>query len=117
MKPKLDPASQSAQGQLFDAGHALVDFIDMKNPMVRLAESIKWEVFEDHWQSLYSAADGPRASAGRRVAGLLILKHMESLSDERLMEVWVTNPYYQYFCGETRFQHRPPVPGELQIMT
>jgi IS5 family transposase len=25
------------------------------------------------------------------------------------MELWVTNPYYQYFCGETHFQHRPPV--------
>lgn len=37
MKPKPDPAYQSAQGQLFDAGPALVDFIDMKNSMVRLA--------------------------------------------------------------------------------
>ena len=49
------------------------------------------------------------ANAGRRVAGLLILKHMEALSDELLMQVWVTNPNYQYFCGETHFQHRPPV--------
>lgn len=109
MKPKLDPASQSIQGQLFDTGPALIDFIDMKNSMVRLADSIQWDVFEEYWQSLYSAAGGPMASAGRRVAGLLMLKHMESLSDERLMEVWVTNPYYQYFCGETHFQHRPPV--------
>jgi IS5 family transposase len=110
MKPKLDPASQRTQGQLFDdVGPTLVDFIDMKNPLVRLADSIQWELFEDHWRSLYSGAGGPMASAGRRVAGLLMLKHMEALSDERLMEVWVTNPYYQYFCGETHFQHRPPV--------
>lgn len=109
MKPKLDPASQSVQGQLFDSGPALVDFIDMKNPMVRLADSIQWKIFEEHWQSLYGTAGGPMASAGRRVAGLLMLKHMDALSDERLMQVWVTNPYYQYFCGETHFQHRPPV--------
>ena len=38
-----------------------------------------------------------------------MLKHMEALSDERLMELWVTNPYYQYFSGELRFQHRIPV--------
>lgn len=110
MKPKLDPASQRTQARLFeDAGPALVDFIDMKNPLVRLADSMQWEVFEDHWRSLYSNAGGQMASAGRRVAGLLMLKHMEALSDERLMVVWVTNPYYQYFCGETHFQHRPPV--------
>ncbi len=66
MKPKLDGASQSAQGQLFDAGPALVDFIDMENSMVRLADSIQWEVFEEHWQSLYSAAGGPMASACRK---------------------------------------------------
>jgi len=24
------------------------------------------------------------------------------------MDVWVTNPYYQYFSGETRFQHQAP---------
>lgn len=110
MKPKLDPASKNAQGHLFDqTGPALVTFIDMKNPLVRLADSMQWELFEDHWRSLYSAAGGPMASAGRRVAGLLMLKHMEALSDERLMQVWVTNPYYQYFCGETHFQHCPPV--------
>jgi IS5 family transposase len=43
------------------------------------------------------------------VAGLLMLKHMEGLSDERLLQAWVTNPYFQYFCGEIHFQHRAPV--------
>ena len=110
MKPKLDPASKQNQHQLFEhAGPALVDFIDMKNPLVRLADSMQWETFEDHWRTLYSDAGGPAANAGRRVAGLLMLKHMESLSDERLMQVWVTNPYFQYFCGETHFQHKPPI--------
>lgn len=109
-KPQLDPTSKNAQDHLFDrAGPALVDFIDMKNPLVRLVDSMQWEVFENHWRSLYSAAGGPMASAGRRVAGLLMRKHMESLSDERLMDVWVTNPYYQYFFGETYFQYCPPV--------
>jgi IS5 family transposase len=22
---------------------------------------------------------------------------------------WIENPYYQHFCGETFFQHRPPI--------
>jgi len=73
-----------------------------------MADQMQWEMFESHWFSLYGSKGGQRASSGRRVAGLLMLKHMESVSDERLMQVWVTNPYYQYFCGETHFQHRPP---------
>jgi hypothetical protein len=37
---------------------------------------MQWKLFEDHWRSLYSAAGGPMASAGMRVAGLLMLKHI-----------------------------------------
>ena len=109
MKPKPDPSSLGAQAKLFeDSGLALVEFIDMKNPLVHLADTIQWEIFENHWQGLFSAAGGPMANSGRRVAGLLMLKHMEAVSDERLMQLWVTNPYWQYLCGETHFQHRPP---------
>ena len=39
------------------------------------------------------------------MAGLLILRHMHSLSDEVLCERWMENPYFQYFCGEHVFQH------------
>lgn len=109
MKPKADPASGGAQRVLFENdGPLLSDFIDMKHPLVRMAERMQWEIFEAHWRGLFSDAGGPMANSGRRVAGLLMLKHMEALSDERLMELWVTNPYYQYFCGERRFQHRAP---------
>ena len=39
------------------------------------------------------------------MAGLLILKHMHSLSDRALCERWLENPYFQYFCGEEVFRH------------
>jgi IS5 family transposase len=42
------------------------------------------------------------------MAGLAILKHMHDLSDEALCERWVENPYFQLFCGEEFFQHKPP---------
>lgn len=111
MKPVIDPAAKKrTQRRLFEQeGPALVDFIDMKHPLVRMADTMQWDLFDQHWSSLYSNRGGPSANAGRRVAGMLMLKHMEALSDERLLQQWVTNPYYQYFCGETHFQHRPPV--------
>lgn len=38
------------------------------------------------------------------MVGLLILKQIENFSDERIVEAWVHNPYYQDFCGERHFQ-------------
>ena len=93
MKPKSDPASKRNQGRLFkDDGPLLSEFIDLKHPLVRMADTMPWERFEAHWRSCFSDAGGPMANSGRRVAGLLMLKHMEAVSDERLMELWVTKP-------------------------
>jgi len=114
MKPKADPASmRRKQGQLLDSNNPsprlLIEFIDLQHPLVQLAERIDWSSFEPHWQACFSNASGPHAAPARLAAGLLMLKHMEGLSDERLIESWVCNPYYQFFCGETHFQHRPPI--------
>jgi len=43
------------------------------------------------------------------MAGLLYLKHTLALSDEALIARWVENAYWQYFYGETYFQHEPPI--------
>jgi IS5 family transposase len=42
------------------------------------------------------------------MVGLMILKQLENLSDERVIEAWVQNPYYQAFCGQTHFQWKFP---------
>lgn len=42
------------------------------------------------------------------MAGLEILKHIHSLSDEALCERWLESPYYQYFCGAEFFCHKLP---------
>jgi len=114
MKPKADPASmRRKQGQLLESSspnsRLLTEFIDLQHPLVQLAERIDWSSFEPQWQACFSSASGPHAAPARLAAGLLMLKHMEGLSDEKLIESWVCNPYYQYFCGEIYFQHQPPV--------
>jgi hypothetical protein len=35
--------------------------------------------------------------------GLLILKQLENLSDERIVLQFKRNPYYQYFCGHSNY--------------
>ena len=52
-------------------------------------------------------ATGDLATAGGGAA--LSLQHAFDLSDEAVVARWVENPYYQHFCGETFFQHRPPI--------
>ncbi|MGB1322910.1 MAG: IS5 family transposase [Vibrio gallaecicus] len=112
MKPKADSASiRKHQRRLIaDKGLPLLkEFIDLQHPLALLAERIDWQSFEPHWNRRFSDAGGPKATSSRMAAGLLILKHTEALSDEALIRAWICNPYYQYFCGATHFQHQPPV--------
>lgn len=98
MKPKADRAGvrRKQQQLLNDSGAPLLsDFIDMKHPMVLLADRIEWSSFEPHWDRCFSTTGGPKATSSRLVAGLLLLKHMEALSDERLIEAWMRDPYMQ----------------------
>jgi hypothetical protein len=43
------------------------------------------------------------------MVGLNYLKHTCNLSDEEVVAQWTENPYWQYFCGETNFQHQLPI--------
>jgi len=42
------------------------------------------------------------------MVGLLILKHLENLSDEALVLQWKRNPYYQAFCGLSEYSPKVP---------
>jgi len=76
---------------------------------VRLAALIDWEEFDREWGALFSQTQGAPALPTRLIAGLHYLKHLYKLSDEEVVRRWVENPYQQYFCGETYFQHQLPI--------
>jgi IS5 family transposase len=40
---------------------------------------------------------------------LLYLQHAFDLSDEEVVAMWVENPYWQVFTGETYLQTAPPI--------
>ncbi|NJL18835.1 MAG: transposase, partial [Bdellovibrionaceae bacterium] len=42
------------------------------------------------------------------MVGLLMLKHLHNLSDERVVEFWSLSPYAQFFCGEREMQWGMP---------
>lgn len=94
-------------GDLFQ--QPLAELINLKHPLVKLAELIDWSVFETRWAEYFPSHTGRPASSPRLIAGLLYLQHTFACSDEDLIWTWVENPYWQYFCGETYFQHEPPI--------
>lgn len=91
----------------------LNDFIDPQHELCQLAEQIDWQKFEQEFAPLYSTVGCP-AKPVRLMVGLLILKQIYNLGDETVMAEWVSNPYFQYFCGEATFQWRFPCdPSDL----
>ena len=105
MRPR-QPASTDTH-DLFR--HRLENMLDQRHELFRLAGIMDWERFDDTFGSLYCPDNGCPGKATRLMVGLEYLKHMHGLSDEAVVAGWVENPYWQYFCGEEYFQHRPPI--------
>jgi hypothetical protein len=88
----------SGQGDLLRS--RLDAIIDMRHPLVVLAQKVDWGFLEKTFGEAYTDGPGQPPLPTRLMAGLTILKYTHDLSDEALCERWVENPYYQFFCGE-----------------
>ena len=109
MKPKAPLKHQQGNFLYQD----LIDQLNPKHPLLLLAKKIPWEFFENEFRPLYSDIGRPAKSV-RLMVGLLLLTQLENLSDERVVEAWLQNPYYQAFCGMKNFQWSFPCnPTEL----
>jgi transposase, IS5 family len=78
------------------------------HPLVKLAEAIDWHHLSQELAVAASPEGGRPALPVRLMVGLHYLKALYDESDESVVEKWVENPYWQYFCGETVFQHELP---------
>lgn len=91
----------------------LVELVNPEHELTLLAGKLDWDGFESGFAELYSSVGCP-AKPVRLMVGLLILKQLYNLADETVMLEWVSNPYFQYFCGETVFQWKFPCdPSDL----
>jgi IS5 family transposase len=99
-KPKSDPQSSFLLPDLATQ-------LDPRHELCRLARQIDWSGFEEAFGRLYSE-EGRPALPIRRLVGLLILKQLLNLSDERVVEFWTLSGYAQLFCGETQLQWGAP---------
>jgi IS5 family transposase len=104
----MKPKSQSRDAfELFQS-----HFDQLLNPqheLVVLAHKIDWPGLEAAFVDCYSPDMGAPAKSVRLMVGLHYLKYTFSESDETLVDRWVENPYWQYFCGYTHMQHECPI--------
>lgn len=101
----LGKSPDQQQTELFK--NLLANQLNPKHPLYLLAQLIPWKKLEEEFASLYGTVGLPSHPI-RKMAALLMLKHLYNFSDERVVAMWQENPYYQYFAGEATFQWGQP---------
>ncbi|WP_321531811.1 IS5 family transposase [uncultured Desulfuromonas sp.] len=104
MRPKKQ--ENPPQDELFQV--RLETICNPANALVRLADQMDWDHLDEQFSSLFSS-EGRPAIPTRMMVGLTLLQSLYSLSEDDVVNRWAENPYWQYLCGETFFQHRPPI--------
>ena len=87
----------------------LETIINKAHPLVKLSEAINWKNLEDKLSKKYSEKMGAPGKGIQLMVGLQYLKYMYNESDEMIVQKFVENPYYQYFCGNEYFEHSLPI--------
>ena len=105
MKPR--PRPESSQLELFQA--QFDQLLNRNHPLCILARKIDWNRFDLALADCYSPETGAPGKDIRLLVGLHYLKHAFDESDESLLDRWVENPYWQYFCGFNTMQHEVPL--------
>ena len=104
MRPKPLPQDQNL---LFSS--RLSTLLNPEHELLKLAQSIPWKDLENEFAPLFSEGPSRPPLPVRLATGLLILQHVFNASDERVVAMWVENPYWQAFCGYDFLQWELPV--------
>jgi transposase, IS5 family len=101
----------------YKINHAQESFVDPRlsnqlNPrheLYLLSQKIDWSFFEKEFNKIYYPGQGQPPKPVRLMVGLLILQQMFNCSDEGVVEKWVENGYWQFFCGYDYLQWELPI--------
>ena len=94
----------------------LVNIINIRHKLVILSKLVDWTGLEAKFSVNYSS-NGRAGMPIRLMSGLLMLKEIEKLSDEKICEFWIENPYYQYFCGYDNFVSKENKVMDASLLT
>jgi len=93
----------------------LSQILNMDHKLVRLANRINWDNLASKVEVVYHNRSGQPPLPTRLLVGLYYSKALFNESDENVVERWIENPYWQYFCGfeysswQTRFRTTEPL--------
>ncbi len=87
----------------------LVNILNHDSPRFKLADALPWPEIERELATYFDAEVKPSRQLIRLMVGLLIINRLyKDMSDEQIVEDWPEHHYWQYLCGATIFQHKPP---------
>lgn len=108
--------SQYRNHELFELQQSLSG-LSKRNRWVQLADNLPWEKIEKEYNKrLRNAHSGAGNKPARMIAGALIVKHVENLSDEKTIQAIQENPYMQYLLGLPAFTEKPVFVPELFVL-
>jgi hypothetical protein len=105
----------SKQISLFEFGQKAGLHLNPDNRWVKMAHLIDWDDLEEEYKSLYCPDNGAPAKPIRLAIGALLIKQIEGLPDEKLVQHLQENPYMQYFCGIKEFSYKEPFVPSLML--
>jgi IS5 family transposase len=101
----LGRSRKSRQLDMFEV--PMNKYLNPEHDLILAGDTINWTDLENEYKSYYSDRGRP-AVALRKIIGLCMLKSRYRISDEKCLNIWLENPYWQYFCGEVHFQTEKP---------
>lgn len=104
----MRPQNTNSESETLSFSTKLENILSNKHPLYILANKIDWSVFEKSYGKLYHEKVGRPGLPIQLLVGLHYLKYTYDVSDEGVVEQFLENPYWQYFCGYEYFQHYFP---------
>lgn len=89
--------------------------LDPENRWVKMEAAVPWDEMAKVFEASMSKGQGRPSVDLRIVLGVLMVKHIENLSDERAIEYIQENIYAQFFVGLSSFQTAPVFVANLLV--
>ena len=76
----------------------MVPEVDKNHELIKIADAIDWVSLSERLAQFYCSHNGRPTKPSRAEVGLLILKHLYSLSDDNVVDMLKRDIYAQYLC-------------------
>ena len=89
--------------------------LDPENRWIKKAKLIPWNDVEREYSSRFPSKEGQVAKTARLALGALIIQKEYDFSDAETAAMIQENPYFQYFCGMSKFTYEMPFDPSLMV--